>query len=149
MSMRLRLVQVPLPFAFHDILTLYQLSKAITVFGRQRSLHSERLYVGIQHHNQCYGRDSNCDFSRQKLTVLLISRLQRSHLSDRLTEQHQFFVQWSGSSFLMIDGCTCCEGRPKSEAVGRDCYHFFLSKLPLLLGLRYFYHGRDYPHTHK
>lgn len=64
--------------------------RVITVFGRQQSLHSERLYVGIQHHSQCYGRDSNCDLSRQKLTVVLISRLQRSHLSHRLTEQHHF-----------------------------------------------------------
>jgi hypothetical protein len=91
MSVRLRVVQVPLLFAFHDILTPYQLSKSITVFGRQRSLHSERLYVGIQHYSRCYGRESNCDFSRQKLIVVLISRLQRSHLSDRLTKQNHFF----------------------------------------------------------
>jgi hypothetical protein len=25
----------------------------------------------------------------------------------------------------------------------------FLSKLPVLLGLRYFFHGRDYPHTQR
>jgi hypothetical protein len=91
MSVRLRVVQIPLLFAFHDVLTPYQISKFITVFGRQRPLRSERLYVGIQHHRRCYGLESNCDLSRQKLTVVLISRLQRSHFSDRLIEQHQIW----------------------------------------------------------
>jgi hypothetical protein len=83
MSVRLRIVQIPLIFAFLDVLAAYHLSKTITVFRRQRS---ECLYVGIQHHSRCYGRDSNCDFSRQELTVVLISGLQRFRVSDRLTE---------------------------------------------------------------
>ena len=101
MSVASRVVQIQLLFAFHDVFTPYQISKSITVFGRQRPLRSERSYVGIQHHSRCYGLESNCDLSRRKLTVVLISRLQCSNFGDRLTEQHQIWSSCDRASWYI------------------------------------------------